>query len=194
MTSLVTSFQGLIPTDFVLDRNGSCWHVTEPGAPNNRFEVSAGKSIAFSLDKKGGNVFPFFTGALVGMRAVNDAILVAIVNGEPYVIAIELKSSKVGDALKQIESGRLFTAWVRELLSCYAHWAGGRCKFFAVVSLKPRSQIRKGTTSRAAQLPDPTSSPNGCYPYFVLKNHPRVSVQDLVRRIHSTSGPCPAAV
>lgn len=194
MSALVTALQQLIQQQLVLDRSGSCWLVTEPGAPNKRFEVSAGKSIAFSLDKAGFAPFPFFTGALPGVCAVNDAVLVTIIDDEPYVVAIELKSSKTGTALKQIESGRLFMCWVRQLLSFHDHWAGGPCKFFAVISLKPRAQVRKGTSSRTAHLPDPVTSTNGGYPYFVLKNHPRVSVQDLVTRIHKFSGPCTTAV
>jgi hypothetical protein len=196
MSALVTAFQSLIPSRFVLSRNGSYWVVEEPGAGNSRFEIACGVSQAFTLDQDGLKVFPFFSDALRGLHAVNDAIVVAVVAGETYVVAVEMKTSpgKTADALKQIESGRLFAAWARELLSFHGHWKGGACKFFGVVSLKPRNQVRKGSTSRSAELPIPTMSPHGGrYPCFVLENHPRVSVADLVKKILAVHGQCRAA-
>ena len=143
------------------------------------------------------NVFPFFSDALNGMKSVNDAIVVAVVGEDTYVVAVEMKTSpgQTGDALKQIESGRLFAAWVRQLLSFYGHWTGGSCKFFGVVSLRPRKQVRKGSTTRSAELPAPIQSTHGGgYPCFVLENHPRVSIADLVKKIMSVHGHCRAAV
>lgn len=197
MSALVTAFQSLIPPTFVLPKNGCYWLIEEPTAGNSQFEISCGLSQAFSLDQNGVSVFPFFSDALKGMKAVNDAIVVACVDGEPYVVAIEMKtsSSKVSDALKQIESGRLFLAWVRRLLSFYGHWTGGAIRFIGVVSLKPRRQVRKGGTKRSAELPAPkTSLHGGGYPYFVLNNHPRVSIPDLIKRIPAAHGNCPAVV
>ncbi len=192
MSALVTAFEQLIPQLFVLDREGGYWIVEEPGAGNCRFEIAGGKSQAFTLDKSGVNVFPFLTVALQGVKAVNDAIVVAVVGQETYVVAVEMKTStgQIGDALKQIESCRLFMRWIRELLSFYGHWRGGACKFFGVISLKPRRQVRKGATSRSAELPNPCKSPHGGgYSFFVLENHPRVSIFDLVQRINSTNTP-----
>lgn len=197
MSALVTAFERLIPPNFVLTRQGSYWIAVEPGAGNNRFEIAGGKSHAFTLDQEGVNVFPFFSDALKSMKSVNDAIIVAAVGDDTYVVAVEMKTSpsQKGDALKQIESGRLFAAWVRQLLSFYGHWTGGACKFFGVVSLKPRKQIRKGSTTRSAELPVPVQSPHGGgYPCFVLENHPRVSITDLVKKIMAVHGHCKAVV
>lgn len=197
MSALVTAFERLIPPNFVLTRQGSYWIVVEPGAGNSRFEISGGKSHAFTLDQEGMNVFPFFSNALNGMKSVNDAIVVAVVGEDTFVVAVEMKTSRgqTGDALKQIESGRLFAAWVRQLLSFYGHWTGGSCKFFGVVSLKPRKQVRKGSTMRSAELPVPVQSNHGGgYPCFVLENHPRVSIADLVKKIMDVHGHCRAAV
>ena len=196
MSALVTAFQSLIPANFVLPRSGSYWIVEEPRAGNCRFEISCGISHAFTLDRPGLKVFPFFSNALSGVHAVNDAIVVAVIDGETYVVAVEMKTSsgQTADALKQVESGRLFATWARELLSFHGHWSGGACRFFGVVSLKPRNQVRKGSTSRSAELPEPTMSPHGGrYPYFVLGNHPRVSVADLVKKILAVHGQCRAA-
>lgn len=197
MSALVSAFHQLIPPKFVLTRQGSYWIVEEPKAGNCRFEIAAGKSQAFTLDQKGENVFPFFSGALNGMRSVNDAFVVAVVGQDTYVVAVEMKTSlgQIGDALKQIESGRLFATWVRQLLSFYGYWTGGACKFFGVVSLKPRKQVRKGSTNRSAELPVPIQSTHGGgYPCFVLENHSRVSIADLVGKIMSLNNPFPAVV
>lgn len=197
MSALVIAFQSLVSPNFVLPRAGGYWIVEEPGAGNCRFEIACGLSQAFTLDQDGPKVFPFFSAALKGMSSVNDAILVAVVDGETYVVAVEMKTSisKKSDALKQIESGRLFAMWVRELLSFYGHWTGGACKFFGVVSLKPRRQVKKGSTTRSAELPTPSNSPHGGgYPCFVLENHPRVSMKDLVQKIITTHTPCGATV
>lgn len=197
MSALVTAFEQLIPPNFVLTRQGSYWIAVEPGAGNNRFEIAGGKSHAFTLDQEGVNVFPFFSDALKSMKSVNDAIIVAAVGDDTYVVAVEMKTStgQKGDALKQIESGRLFAAWARQLLSFYGHWTGGACKFVGVVSLKPRKQIRKGSTTRSAELPVPVQSPHGGgYPCFVLGNHPRVSITDLVKKIMAVHGHCQAVV
>ena len=197
MSALVTAFERLIPPNFVLTRKGSYWIVVELGAGNNRFEIAGGKSHAFTMDQEGVNVFPFFSNALNGMKSVNDAIIVAAVGDDTYVVAVEMKTSpgQTGDALKQIESGRLLAAWIRQLLSFYGHWKGGSCKFFGVVSLKPRKQVRKGSTTRSAELPVPVQSPHGGgYPCFVLENHPRVSITDLVKKIMAVHGHCQAVV
>lgn len=188
MSALVTAFEQLIPPCFVLDREGSYWIVEEPRAGNFRFEIAGGKSQAFTLDKSGVNVFPFLTIALQGVRSVNDAIVVAVVGRETYVVAVEMKTSTshISDALKQIESCRLFIRWIRELLSFYGHWRGGKCKFFGVISLKPRRQVRKGATTRSAELPTPLLH-SSKYSYFVLENHPRVSIVDLVGKLNSTN-------
>lgn len=197
MSALVTAFERLIPPNFVLVRQGGYWIVEEPGAGNNRFEIAGGKSHAFTLDQDGPSIFPFFSDALKSMKSVNDAIIVAAVGDDTYVVAVEMKTSpsQKGDALKQIESGRLFAAWARQLLSFYGHWTGGACKFVGVVSLKPRKQVRKGSTTRSAELPVPVQSPHGGgYPCFVLENHPRVSITDLVKKIMAVHGHCQAVV
>lgn len=194
MSALVTAFKQLIPSKFHLAMQSGCWIVEEPGAGNSRFEIAGGKSHAFTLDQGGITVFPFFTDAapLKGVKSVNDAIVVAVVGQDTYVVAVEMKTSTgKTKALKQIESGRLFAAWVRQLLSFHELWTGGPCKFFGVVSLKPRKQPRKGQSRRAAELPSPKQSTyGGGYPYFVLENHPRVSIADLVQKIPGALGFC----
>lgn len=194
-SALVTAFQQLIAGDFALARESNYWVVSEPGAPNNRFELAAGQSHGFTLDIDGVKVFPFWTDALAGMKSVNDALVVAKVEDAVYVVAVEMKSSmgQVKNAEKQLETGRLFLAWARQLLSLHGHWRGGACRFFGVISLKPRRQERKGGSTRGAVLPAPQTARGG-YPYFVLTNQPRTSVDDLVKRIVASGGTCPEQV
>lgn len=191
----VKAFQRLISSDCVLPRDGNYWQIEEPGAGNSRFEFAGGKSQAFTLDQRGADVFPFFSSALRGVKAVNDGIVISVVNDETYIVAIELKTSrdKVGEALRQIESGLLFVLWAKALMRFNGHGPGTPCKFFGVVSLKPRSQARKGCTSRSAELPKPCDSRHaGGYPCFVLENHPRVSTFNLVEKIKSAQLTCPS--
>jgi hypothetical protein len=194
-SALVTAFQQLVPASFALQRENNYWVLTESQAPNRRFELAAGRSYGFTLDRPGVDAFPFCSNALKGVKSVNDALIVARVNDEVYVVAVEMKSSKgqIPDAVKQIETGRLFAAWVRQLLSLHGHWHGGACKFFGVVSLKPRSQNRKGSSTRGGVLPAPQTARGG-YPYFVLTNQPRTSVEDLIKRAVTQSVSCPAMV
>lgn len=192
-SGLVTALAQLVPSTFTLARQGNYWIIEEPRAGNSRLEIVAGRSHAFTLDRGGVNVFSFFSDALQGVKSVNDAIVIAVVKQETYVVALEMKTSKgkTSEALKQVESGRLWAVWVRQLLSLHGHWTGGPCKFFGVVSLKPRRQPPKGSSRRAAELPTPNQSTHGGgYPYFVLENHPRVSITDLVQKISGLPGSC----
>ena len=195
MDDLVSAFKGLIPSKFVLPRKGGIWMVEEPEAENSLFEISGGASHAFSLDQKGCDVFPFFKSELQGVKSVNDALIVSKVDGENYIVAVEMKTSKkkVSEALMQIESGRKFIFWARELISLHGHFRTDGCRFFGVISLKPRKQIRKGVTSRSGGLPSPILSNLGSYHYFLLENHTRASIADLVKKIIETRGSCEKA-
>ena len=182
--SWVTHFEALISSDFILPRQKGMWQLQEPGAGHALFEINGGASVGFTLDQKSKNAFPYFKDAApVGMRQVNDGLVVADIEGQTYVVAIEMKTSKgeCPKALKQIESGRRFVAWVAELSELNGHGAGGY-QFVGLISLKPRTQPAKGLTRRSAELPEPEESPHG-YPVFVLHNHPRTSVQDLVKKL-----------
>ncbi|MDD2728834.1 hypothetical protein [Malikia sp.] len=183
--SLVAQFDKLIASDWKLPRTGNFWQIQEPDSGHSLFEIGGGQSLAFSLDKKGADCFPFFSSsAQTGMRQVTDAIVVAEVVGQPYVIAVEMKTTPndKSKALRQIESGRCLFEWMERLLRFHGH-VGSPASFCGVVSLKPRKQERKGTTRRGAELPMPERSPFGDYPVFVLQNHPRASVQDLIKKL-----------
>lgn len=184
----VATFEQLIAADWKLPKNGGFLQITEPNAPHALFEITGGRLLAFSLDRPGvaGGCFPFFSNtAPEGMRQVTDAIVVAEVAGQPYVIAVEMKTKEAdkSKALRQVESGRCLVAWIDQLLRLHGHGATPY-QFCGIVSLKPRRQERKGTSRRSAELPAPESSPHGeGYPVFVLKNHPRVSVTDLAKKL-----------
>lgn len=181
--SLVAQFDDLIAADWKLPRLGNFWRILEPASKHSLFEVGGSHSVAFTLDQQSDR-FPFFSkSAKRGLRQANDAIVVAEVDGKPYVIAVEMKTTARDKpkALKQIESGRHFVSWIEKLLHLHGHWSG-QYLFCGIVSLQPRRQIRKGTTRKSAELPSPERSPHNGYPVFVLQNHPRVSVPDLVKK------------
>lgn len=183
--NLAQHFEGLIAADWKIGREGSFWTVLEPGSNHSLFEIGGARSMAFSLDQKHLDRFPFFSQtAPKGLRQANDAILIADVEGLSYIIAIEMKNSLAdkSKALKQIESGRCFVHWIEQLLRLHGHWSG-ESQFCGLISLKPRRQVRKGLTRRSAELPNPEPSPHGPYSVFVLANHPRVSVHDLIKQL-----------
>lgn len=179
MKSLVQCLEDLIDNDWMLERSSSRWLVKESGnkSTHNLLEVTGGKSIAFSLDRPGSNAFPFMrpNTRLGGMRSVCDAIVIALLDGMPLVVMIEMKSTKKGDAEMQIQRTRAFMGWIVELLRINGHCAA-KLKMCGVISFKPRQQERKGTTSHA-------SMPKPCFkndlPVFQLKNHPRINLVDI---------------
>ncbi len=184
--TLVNSFDTLICSEFKLQRSGNFWRIQEPEAGNSLFEIGGCQSTAFSLDQKGQNVFPFFTFETQGIRQVNDALVVAQVDDKFYVVAIEMKTSTgESKALRQIESGRFFIEWAVSVLR-FVKACSDDYIFFGVVSFKPRNQPRKSGSRRSAELPIPSVSPHGSYPVFRLRNHPRTSIIDLVRKLPTT--------
>lgn len=185
----VATFEQLIAADWKLPKNGHFLQITEPDAPHALFEITGGPILAFSLDRKGvaGGSFPFFSStAPAGVQQVTDAIVIAEVQGQPYVVAVEMKTKRAdkSKALQQIESGRCVVAWIDQLLRLHGH-SSSAYHFCGIVSLKPRRQERKGTSRRSAELPAPEMSPHGSYPVFVLENHPRVSILDLTKKLAS---------
>jgi hypothetical protein len=183
--SLVSAFDELIDPEWKLARSYNYWQITEPGSQHSLLEIGGGKSYAFSLDhREKRERFPFFrANPQRGMRKANDAIIIAEYDGRLFVISVEMKTSinDKSSALKQIESGRHFVNWIDNLFRLYGHWQG-EYLFFGVLSLKPRRQEKKGTTRRSAELPDPEKCAGG-YPVFVLANHPRVLVSDLIKKL-----------
>lgn len=189
-TNLITCFESLIPPQWKLSRENNYWQIMEDdsSAKNRLFQISSGKSVAFSLDKKENNLnlFPFFSEQLSGVRQVNDALIVFGGEDQSYIVAVEMKTSlnKKKEAMKQIESGRLFMNWVIQLLWFHGHYSDSAVPLFiGIVSLTPRQQPRKGSTRRCAELPDSETSPYGDYPVFLLKNHPRASISDLLKKL-----------
>jgi hypothetical protein len=128
--SLIASYQALIPSGYLLPNQGGFWQLFEEDkqAGHTHFQIAGGRSVAFSLDKKGVNIFPFFSSQLTGVCQVNDGLLVSDVDGQTYIVAIEMKTSETDkkDALKQIESGRLFVNWVIQLLRFHGHYLGSK--------------------------------------------------------------------
>jgi len=178
--SLLEKFEQLIDQDWRLKREGGEWVVSEPGSEHAFLWISGRRSFAFSLDHKMKDPFPFMrpNTQLHGMRSTCDAIVIAVKGDETMVVAIEMKTkeSDKAKALKQIESGRRLVEWLSGLF--YLHGHGNLSyRFCGIISLKPRRQERKGTTSRRTSplLPPAETSRNGD-PVYVLKNHPRLNL------------------
>ena len=193
--SLVQVFEQLIAAEWKLERRGSDWLVVEPNSENNLLRVGGGRSFAFSLDQKGRDRFPFMrpNTPLVGVRSTCDAIVVADFDGDYIVVAIEMKTKEAdkGDAMKQIEAGRHWLQWIFNLIRMHGHWRND-CRFCSVVSLKPRRQVRKGITSRRSMPVLPSAESGRCgEPMFVLKNHPKLNLSDLINALApSAAGVC----
>lgn len=181
MTKLVSVFESLIEDDWHLERQGSNWIVREHNlsSTNSVLHVFGAQAIGFSLDQQGRAPWPFMKG-LKGMHRVCDAIIVAHLDGNEYVIAIEMKSSNTGGANKQIRSARVFVQWLLDLLKLNDHWKD-TWRFCGVISSTPRRQIRKGTTRRAKEPLEVVSGSE--YPVVHLKNRTRLNLHDLHNRL-----------
>lgn len=185
--SLLQTFEDLIDPDWRLERKGGEWVVSEPGSEHSSLWISGTRSFAFSLDHKTEDRFPFMreNTPLAGMRSTCDAIVIATNRDETMVVAVEMKTkeSDKAKALKQIESGRLLVEWLCDLLRFHGHWHG-TYRFCGIISLKPRRQERKGTTSRrTAPVLPPAETSRNSDPVYVLKNHPRLNLADLAKSI-----------
>ena len=203
MSSLVQCFEKLIHPEWKLPRSSesSAWVLTEAQNQNSlgkncQIEIFGGPSFAFSLDQLKADPWPFLNEAgMKGMRKVCDALIVVHKKDEGYkqaernyVIALEMKSTSEGEAVKQIASSRLLMDWLIGLLKLHRHW-NGDCKFCGVISFTPRNQERKGvadrkgnTAKKMSPLPQPKLSQSG-YPVFCLNNHPRLDIVELISAI-----------
>jgi hypothetical protein len=181
--NLVTQFDKLIEDSIRLERDGSEWQLceTSAGATHTLLRIKGGQSLAFTLDMSGINLWPFIKGntPLTGMRSVCDAIAAVQVGDKPVIVAIEMKSSKSGEASakKQLCRAKLFIDWLMKLLEANGHWHG-LYEFCGVISLKPRRQERKGTSGRTL-LPSPIQHASG-FKMFLLENHPKLDLVSLV--------------
>lgn len=184
--TLLQRFDDLIRLDWRLAREGSCWLVREPGAGHDLLRICGGRSLVFSLDRQGSDPFPYIkeNTSLSGMRSVCDALVVTHVNGRDYVFAVEMKTGQSRNAEKQIESAKLFIEGINGLLRTHGHWSGD-VTFCGVLSFKPRSQERKGTTARTP-LPRPERNAAGIM-LFRLKNHRRIDIPDLVTALEDAA-------
>ena len=177
MTDLVNAFHSLIHHNWKLKQKGGVWLVEEnnPGANNTSLQVSAGRSFAFSLDKAGTAPFPFMQPTLKGMHSVCDGIFVSAVSTAPLVMFVELKSSKSGEAQKQIYRSKIFIEWLISLLQFNGH-TRETPQYYGVVTLVPRRQVRKGTTSRELPAPDRSKG----FPIWELSNRAQINLIDFV--------------
>jgi len=180
---LLQRFQDLIHNDCLLIKNASYWQVieTSAGALNKKVEIGGCRSIGFTLDKDGVEPWGFIKSntPLNGVRKVCDSIVVAHHNKKDYVVAMDLKSTRIGSAHKQIKSTKLLIEWIIGLLECHSHW-GGDYEFVGVVNMVGRKQPRKGT-SRRREIPDPDVYEG--VKYFTLVDNKKVCLPDLIAKI-----------
>lgn len=185
----VEFFTDVVCPSWVLEKEGSYAKVLEsdPGSNNKEVLMGGCSLLAFSLDKSGGNPFPFIKSDATkkGMRSVCDAMVVAKYNDETYFIAMDMKSNQEGKAKKQIESARLLFNWLLNLAKIHGHWPHSDVngKFVGIINLAPRNQVRKGLTRRSAEIPSPEISGFSDYPLFRLKNHPKINVPLLLDKL-----------
>ncbi|HMW28830.1 MAG: hypothetical protein JSR64_05745 [Nitrospira sp.] len=179
MMSLVGVFEGLIHSDWRIERIDSNWHVREHKPTSNPdLKISGAKAFGFSLDQSGRMAWPFMQ-ALAGMHKVCDAIIIAEIDDAPLVIAVELKSGNIGTASRQIHSTWLFMEWLRTLLEYHSHWPHG-WMFCGLISSTPRRQEHKGTTHRNRSFEIDKSGP---YPVAKIRNRPNINLRDLHKEL-----------
>lgn len=185
----VNAFRSVIDQKWWLSQNSSYWVVVESNKGSNNKVVHIGgcTSLGFSLEKAAIKTFPYFAAAK-GMNSVADAMVVAQHEDETYYCVMDLKSGKPDGAADQIETARMFFAWSLELAKHHGHCGNGHelnKRFFGVINMAPRNQPRKGLSRRSAEIPPPIKSPFGNYPLFMLKNHPKVSLPEMIKLVQA---------
>lgn len=155
---LVTAFRELIHEDYRLAQASGNWVVLEPGAltQNPEVRIAAGPSLGFTLDRAGKNPLAFIkeNTSLTGMRSFCDAVVVCNTESEPVVVLLEMKSKNDGKAEQQILRSKKLVEWIVGLLALNGHCRAAP-RFVAVISKGTRTQERKGTSVRRAELPTP---------------------------------------
>lgn len=182
----INAFRTVILNDCWLDQAANYWIVLESNKNTNNKVVHIGgcPSIGFSLEKIA-RAFPFFA-SVKGVNSVADAMVVAQFQGEIYFGVMDMKSGNPAGATSQIESARLFLDWVLSIAKHNGYCAKENMlqgRFFGIVNLAPRGQVRKTTSRRAAEIPKPERSAFGDYPVFQLKNHPKVPLPEIIKRM-----------
>lgn len=189
--SLVSLFETLIHKDWQLPQEAGYWLITETAKKATHTQVKIGgcKSIAFSLDLKEKNAWPFLDNGLEGVRSVCDGIIIAEYKQKTFCIFIDLKSSlsNKSDTLAQLRSGYLLQQWLINLLSLHKHWSRQTTiHYIGIISLEPRKTTHKGTTTKRASIPSPEIFHHYPKQIFTLANHPRIVLSDLFQLLEQT--------
>lgn len=178
--SLVSLLEELIHQDWQLNKEGNDWLITEDSQEATHTQVKIGgcRSLAFTLDVKNKNAWPFLN-ALEGVRSACDGIIVAEYKEQTFCLLLDMKSSASGTskAIKQIRSNYLLMEWLIGLLQLHNHW-NGQIIYSGIVSLKPRKTERKSTSKRPP-LPNPQTFDSQPKHIFSLDNHPRITLSDI---------------
>ncbi len=179
---LASAFRELIHDDYRLPQAAGQWVVQETGAltHNPEVQIAAGAALGFTLDRAGKNPLAFIkeNTALAGMRSFCDAVLVCNTEPVPVVVLLEMKSKNAGNARQQILRSKKLVEWLLGLLTLNGH-CRETPRFIAVISQGTRSQERKGTSVRRAQLPTPDDLDG--IPCWTLMNQRVVHVADLLK-------------
>lgn len=192
--SLVSLFESLIHKDWQLPQEAGYWIITEAdkGATHTEVKIGGCKSIAFSLDIKEKNAWPFLSSALGGIRSVCDGIIIAEYQKKTFCILVDLKSSlsNKSDALAQLRSGYLLQQWLINLLSLHKHWSRQTTiHYIGIISLEPRKTTPKGTTIKRTPIPQPENFHHYPKQIFTLANHPRIVLSDLFQLLEQNHEP-----
>jgi hypothetical protein len=82
--------------------------------------ITSKNIFAFSLDYQLQNkykMFPFFNQSLGNITKVNDGIIFYKNGNDIFVLLIELKSNNLGDYKKQLQAGKNFVNYLKNMLN-----------------------------------------------------------------------------
>ncbi len=124
MQNIITNLSNIINSDLVIPIISKEITINEikneSGCQKVILKLTSKNIFAFSLDYQLQNrckMFPFFNQSLGNITKVNDGIIFYKNGNEIFVLLIELKSNNLGDYKKQLQAGKNFVNYLKNMLN-----------------------------------------------------------------------------
>ncbi len=124
MQNLITNLSNIINSDLVIPIISKEIAINEikneSGCQKIILKLASKNIFAFSLDYQLQNrckMFPFFNQSLGNITKVNDGIIFYKNGNDIFVLLIELKSNNLGDYKKQLQAGKNFVNYLKNMLN-----------------------------------------------------------------------------
>ncbi len=124
MQNIITNLSNIINSDLVIPIISKEITINEikneSGCQKVILKLTSKNIFAFSLDYQLQNkckMFPFFNQSLGNITKVNDGIIFYKNGNDIFVLLIELKSNNLADYKKQLQAGKNFVLYLKNMLN-----------------------------------------------------------------------------